>query len=573
MSGLLEKASKNRAKFDENTGISTHELSKFWTTNYSELVKRVEEDAASLSGWIDESKAIDAPESAGFDLLTDGALNQLKDDLVQRLAEAAEASARETFRRYAQRKFELYDVDSDWKRFDTSIDAQLVFGAEADMSDIRDVPLRVFSGRLVEQWENLISTAAASANSFEARLSNFDDFLKNNATVRSELARFNLYEDTLKNVINRFLSTVQMYRTAVLAYRTKDLTAKVSVGEELDQLDDIILGEAELQDIKDDLTSALFQERIETHSSIENVRISAREANSRILTNIQNGLRAFREIPRDLPLKHELLERFRPKLSDESLTRIIHSAARASIAAHAKQFNGEISKVIEEQKIKGHEAAVFNIERGAKLVRGVTMIVFLIGIAASSVVWLTRLNDFLGNVASLVLTAVLSLVAPVIARHIAKVWNSRLSKSDYADGKRAVRSAFLRARDETKISIDTKVVKDSLDHMLFSEIQIEGASSFEDTRVSLKQTCEDISQNIGQFRESLLAFQSEYKASTSVLQSWYEPSEMKTALIESMSARIKEQSIEPSFKVLREKKDAVSMASELLRQHEINVGA
>ncbi|MEL6692383.1 MAG: GTPase, partial [Pseudomonadota bacterium] len=175
VAGLLQKASENRAKFDENTGISTDTLMRLLSTNHTDLVKRIRADSESVDAWMDQNAQFLGPNTSALDAFISNAISAFKTELAEELVISVKQEAGDVFKKYAMRKYDLHEADPDWRVFDNRID---VGGVDVSVEDVEGALNRAIvslSDRIVEYWEGLVSDVLDEASGLEHRLLEFDE--------------------------------------------------------------------------------------------------------------------------------------------------------------------------------------------------------------------------------------------------------------------------------------------------------------------------------------------------------------------------------------------------------------
>lgn len=569
--GLLQKASDNRAKFDENTGISTDALMRALSTNHVDLAKRVKDDNQTLSKWVDANTQISGPNEPELKAFVTSVISMFKTELANALADIVRQEAADNFRKYAMRKYDLHEADSDWRKFDNRIDVERIDISGDDLEDTYRSAIISLADRMVDNWEILVRDVINDANELESRLSEFDEFLKNNATARSEIGRFQEFEKALQNAIQRFLETVKMYQVAVLAYRMKELAEHVSLGKALDELEEDNLDEDVIDKIKSDLIDQVFGNRNAIHSQFDDWRKLHRDKVADIRSALHSELSILKSISKDLPLRTNVATELLDKVDRQALEQLAKQLTLEHVKNLAKAFNKAVVLVIDEQvKLAGDAAQERSIRR-AKLIRNVSLATFALGIFATIGVWTSEIVSFWGTFGNWAASAFFGVAFPFASGSLVSIFNPKPSSADFPDGRRAVRAELLRARDELPLNINGANILNRFEDHLFADLKSSSTRVFEEARASISEACKRLNEHIQSFASALKTMSGQTKETMTILLDWHEPSDEKTGWIQDMSAQIKELSIEPSFEVLRTKKASVHTAVDEIESRDVNV--
>lgn len=566
VNGLLDKATTNRDKFDERTSISTGELSKWWSDNHGELKRRFEEDEALLESWAELGFEDEAESFAASDGVLDNALTEFRDRLVGSLTIAAEDFATEAFKRHVRRKIELYDEASSWRDFDESTNWDDLNSMEIVASDDVRSELRSLAETLDNYWVGLREGLLESNLCIQKIVGEFNELLKLNTTIRSEAGRFTSYQSTLNTVVDNFQATVQLYRTAVLSYRTRELTSEVSVGKALDELDELILSEDQREEILDEFSNTIFADREHALAAYESMRGIARSRVGEVLIQVQGLDENVRSLSMMLPTRFEVADVCEAKVNEKELEQSVMNSIRRALTAEAANLNQKVADSISLQAEARDAENADRLQRRANLVNLIVFGVFILGGAASFALWVTDLSSWLGNVTSYTLTAAMSVVAPGMVAEIGRRWKSKQPTEQGARGKQEVKKVLMNVRDECSIKLDEAEVDQGIESQLIRDIQTECETAYAGSVQAFASSQAKITACSKEIEGIASEHDVVHRETSTKLLGWYTPSNEKDVLLQEMATSIKERSIEPSFEVLRQKKSEIDSAVEQIQR-------
>ena len=317
------------------------------------------------------------------------------------------------------------------------------------------------------------------------------------------------------------------------------------------------------------LATSIFSLRSDAHNEIEREKVQARDLVGQISTDIVGAATTIRSLARKLPLNNSMQEPLRITLTSDDISATLKPVALAELSAKANLFFDELQSVVENQKLKAQE----NFQQAKKsysaMLKGITLFAFILGVIASSIVWLSGINENLGTIASITLTGILGLVSSAIGRKIFSAVKKAPDKDSFPSGKQAVRAAYIASKDKTKIEISTAEVRKALDAVDFEPISLAIPPLFSETQNALDEIAVQINKAGQRLDSCFNQYSKSYHEWAASIKTWYEPSDKKALLTDGMSKRIKEKSIEPSFEVLRQKQETVSSTVAKIRDAEI----